>query len=77
MKNPVANKRTSTLVSRSDYVSSAQKTEDSESLPQRLPLEDETPRPLLPRSAWNDQLAKFRAVLQAKQALDREEKGSV
>jgi hypothetical protein len=32
-----------------------------------------TPSPLLPRSAWKSQLARTRALLKAKQALDREE----
>ena len=30
--------------------------------------------PLLPRQAWNSQLAYLKAVLKAKQALDRREK---
>ncbi len=37
----------------------------------------DSPLPLLPRSAWNSQLAYFRLVLKAKRALDRIEAEAV
>ncbi|MCU0532348.1 MAG: hypothetical protein MUD14_00350 [Hydrococcus sp. Prado102] len=38
---------------------------------QRIPT---SPSPLLPRQAWRSQLAYLKAILKAKQALDRSEK---
>jgi hypothetical protein len=38
------------------------------------PLNDESSFPLLPRQAWRSQLAYLKAILKAKQALDRSEK---
>jgi hypothetical protein len=32
------------------------------------------PQPILPRQAWNSQLAYLKAILKAKQALDKREK---
>ncbi|WP_413160402.1 hypothetical protein ACL6C3_18035 [Capilliphycus salinus ALCB114379] len=39
----------------------------------RLETADFSPTPILPRSGWKSQLARTRALLRAKQALDREE----
>ncbi|MBD2774083.1 hypothetical protein [Iningainema tapete] len=36
--------------------------------------QENSPAPLLPRSAWNNQLAYLRVVFRAKKALDRIEK---
>ncbi|MBD2167794.1 hypothetical protein H6G04_25750 [Calothrix membranacea FACHB-236] len=46
----------------------------AESSPNQSPDELESQEPLLPRLAWNSQIAYLRVVFKAKKALDRIEK---